>query len=122
MIIGYVSQGKGIVVHRSSCKSIKHTRPNEDNIELRWSENVDNNFSVSIIIEVENERGVLAQVSSVIAQNNHNIESVNYTDSHNTGHNTMLIVVSVKNTNHVKKLLDKIKKIKNVYKAERKRS
>ena len=34
----------------------------------------------------------------------------------------MLIVVSVKNTNHVKKLLDKIKKIKNVYKAERKRS
>jgi RelA/SpoT family (p)ppGpp synthetase len=122
MIIGYVSQGKGIVVHRSSCKSIKHTKPNEDNIELRWSENVDNNFSASIIIEVENERGVLAQVSSVIAQNNHNIESVNYTDSHDTGHNTMLIVVSVKNTNQVKKLIDKIKKIKNVYKAERKRS
>ena len=122
MIIGYVSQGKGIVVHRSSCKSIKHTKPNEDNIELRWSENVDNNFSASIIIEVENERGVLAQVSSVIAQNNHNIESVNYTDSHDAGHNTMLIVVSVKNTNQVKKLIDKIKKIKNVYKAERKRS
>jgi RelA/SpoT family (p)ppGpp synthetase len=122
MIIGYVSQGKGIVVHRSSCKSIKHTKPNEDNIELRWSENVDNNFSASIIIEVENERGVLAQVSSVIAQNNHNIESVNYTDSHDAGHNTMLIVVSVKNTNQVKKLIDKIKKIKNVYKAERKKS
>jgi len=122
MIIGYVSQGKGIVVHRSSCKSIKHTKPNEDNIELRWSENVDNNFSASIIIEVENERGVLAQVSSVIAQNNHNIESVNYADSHDAGHNTMLIVVSVKNTNQVKKLIDKIKKIKNVYKAERKRS
>jgi RelA/SpoT family (p)ppGpp synthetase len=122
MIIGYVSQGKGIVVHRSSCKSIKHTKPNEDNIELRWSENVDNNFSASIIIEVENERGVLAQVSSVIAQNNHNIESVNYTDSHDAGHNSMLIVVSVKNTNQVKKLIDKIKKIKNVYKAERKRS
>ena len=122
MIIGYVSQGKGIVVHRSSCKSIKHTKPNEDNIELRWSENVDNNFSASIIIEVENERGVLAQVSSVIAQNNHNIESVNYTDSHDAGHNTMLIIVSVKNTNQVKKLIDRIKKIKNVYKAERKRS
>ena len=122
MIIGYVSQGKGIVVHRSSCKSIKHTKPNDDNIELRWSENVDNNFSASILIEVENERGVLAQVSSVIAQNNHNIESVNYTDSHDIGHNTMLIVVSVKNTNQVKKLIDKIKKIKNVYKAERKKS
>jgi (p)ppGpp synthase/HD superfamily hydrolase len=34
----------------------------------------------------------------------------------------MLIVVSVKNTNQVKKLIDRIKKIKNVYKAERKRS
>lgn len=122
MIVGYTSQGKGIVVHRSNCKSIKHMKSGEENIELRWSENVDNNFSASIMIEVENERGVLAQVSSIIAQSNHNIESVNYTDSHDAGHNMMVFVISVKNINQVKKLLDKLKKIKNIYRAERKRS
>tara|TARA_B100001113_G_scaffold74343_1_gene57845 strand:+ start:3938 stop:6064 length:2127 start_codon:yes stop_codon:yes gene_type:complete len=122
LIVGHTSQGKGIVVHRSSCKSISRTKLDSESIELRWSKNVDNKFNASIMIEVENQRGVLAQVSSVIAQSEHNIESVNYTDSHETGHNMMVFVVSVKNTNQIKKLLDKLSKIKNVFRAERKRS
>ena len=122
MIVGYPSQGKGIVVHRSNCKSIRHTKPNDETIDLQWSESVDNNFSTSIMIEVENQRGVLAEISAAIAQSNHNIESVNYVDSRITGHNTMVFVISVKSTNQLKKLLDKLKKIKNVFKAERKKS
>ena len=122
LIVGHTSQGKGIVVHRSSCKSINRTKLDSESIELRWSENVDNNFNASIMIEVENQRGVLARVSSVIAQSEHNIESVNYTDSHETGHNRMVFVVSVKNIIQLRKLLDKLKKIKNVFRAERKRS
>ena len=121
-IVGHITQGKGIVVHRSSCKSIRHIKRDKDNIELRWSENVDNFFSASIIVEVENVRGVLAQVSSVIAQSNHNIESVNYTDTHEAGHNMMVFVISVKNLNHINKLIDKLSKIKNVYRVDRKRS
>ena len=122
LIVGHTSQGKGIVVHRSSCKSINRTKLDSENIELRWSKNVDNDFNASIMIEVENQRGVLAQVSSVIAQSEHNIESVNYTDSHETGHNMMVFIISVKNIIQIRKLLDKLKKIKNVYRAERKRS
>lgn len=122
LIVGYASQGKGIVVHRKDCKSIKHTKGGDKNIELRWSGNVDNNFSVSIMIEVENVRGVLAEVSSIIAQSNHNIESVNYTDSRDTGHNRMLFVISAKNVNQLDKLLNKLGKLKNVFRAERKRS
>ena len=45
------------------------------------------------MVEVENVRGVLAQVSSIIAQSNHNIESVNYTDTHEAGHNMMVFVI-----------------------------
>ena len=121
-IVGHITQGKGIVVHRSSCKSIRHIKRDKDNIELRWSENVDNYFSASIMVEVENVRGVLAQVSSIIAQSNHNIESVNYTDTHDAGHNMMVFVISVKNLNQVKKLIDRLNKIEHVYKADRKRS
>ena len=49
-IVGHITQGKGIVVHRSSCKSIRHIKRDKDNIELRWSENVDNFFSASITV------------------------------------------------------------------------
>ena len=61
----------------------------------------------------------LAQVSSIIAQNNHNIESVNYTDTHEAGHNMMVFVISG-NVNQINKLLVRLNKINNVYRAERK--
>ena len=70
------------------------TKDKKDYIDLRWSEDVDNYFNASIMVEVENVRGVLAQVSSIIAQSNHNIESVNYTDTHEAGHNMMVFVIS----------------------------
>ena len=121
-IVGHISQGKGIVVHRSSCKSIKQQKDKKDYIDLRWSEDVDNYFNASIMVEVENVRGVLAQVSSIIAQSNHNIESVNYTDTHEAGHNMMVFVISAENVNQINKLLVRLNKINNVYRAERKRS
>ena len=74
------------------------------------------------MVEVENVRGVLAQVSSIIAQSNHNIESVNYTDTHEAGHNMMVFVISAENVNQINKLLVRLNKINNVYRAERKRS
>ncbi len=61
-------------------------------------------------------------VYSVIAQSNHNIESVNYTDTHEAGHNMMVFIISVKSLNSLNKLIDKLNKIKNVYRVERKRS
>ena len=121
-IVGHISQGKGIVVHRSSCKSIKQQKDKRDYIDLRWSGDVDNYFNASIMVEVENVRGVLAQVSSIIAQSNHNIESVNYTDTHEAGHNMMVFVISAENVNQINKLLVRLNKINNVYRAERKRS
>ena len=63
-IVGHISQGKGIVVHRSSCKSISGNKDKRDYIDLRWSGDVDNYFNASIMVEVENVRGVTC--SSII--------------------------------------------------------
>ena len=62
------------------------------------------------------------EVASVIAQSNHNIESVNYTGTHEAGHNMMVFIISVKSLNSLNKHIDKLNKIKNVYRVERKRS
>mgnify|MGYP003327201106 CR=1 FL=1 len=78
-IIGHISQEKGIVVHRQVCRSIKHMKKNtEEMLDMSWDENIEDSFNASIKIEVENVRGVLALISSQIAQNDCNIESVTY--------------------------------------------
>ena len=122
-IIGHISPGKGIVVHRQSCMGIKHTkRINEQNIDLMWSENIDDLFSSCIKVEVENKRGVLAEISSLIAKNECNIDSVTYDDTKETGHNIMIFVISITSLKALSKLMSQLKKNINVLNVIRKQS
>ena len=122
-ILGYISQEKGIVVHRQKCRSINHMKKQSDEtIDLSWDDNVDDMFSASIKVEVDNVRGVLAKISSQIAQNDSNIESVTYDDTKTTGHNIMVFVISINGVKELNKLIKKLKKNSNILNAERKRS
>ena len=122
-IIGYISQEKGIVVHRQSCRSINHMKKQSDEtLDLSWAENVDDMFSASIKVEVDNVRGVLAMISSQIAQNESNIESVTYDDTKETGHNIMVFVITISDLKELNKLIRKLKKNPNILNVERKKS
>ena len=94
-ILGHISQEKGVVVHRQKCRSLNHMKKSSDEtLDLSWADNVDDTFSASIKVEVENVRGVLAMISAQIAQNDSNIESVTYDDTKTTGHNICLLYTS----------------------------
>ena len=122
-ILGYISQEKGIVVHRQKCRSINHMKKQSDEtIDLSWDENVDDMFSASIKVEVDNVRGVLAMISSQIAQNDSNIESVTYDDTKETGHNIMVFVITINDVKGLNKLIRKLKKNPNILNVERKKS
>ena len=122
-IIGYISQEKGIVVHRQVCRSIKRTKKTQETtLDLLWDENIDDSFNACIKVEVENVRGVLALISSQIAQNDCNIESVTYDDTKETGHNIMVFIVSVMDIKILTKLVNKLKKNEHVLNVERKKS
>ena len=122
-ILGHISQEKGVVVHRQKCRSLNHMKKSSDEtLDLSWADNVDDTFSASIKVEVENVRGVLALISAQIAQNDSNIESVTYDDTKTTGHNIMVFVISINGVKELNKLIKKLKKNSNILNAERKRS
>ena len=122
-ILGHISQEKGVVVHRQKCRSLNHMKKSSDEtLDLSWADNVDDTFSASIKVEVENVRGVLAMISAQIAQNDSNIESVTYDDTKTTGHNIMVFVISINGLKELNKLIKKLKKNSNILNAERKRS
>lgn len=76
-ILGFVSAGRGIVVHRQSCKNVAEyrTRP-EKWIDIQWAQGIERDFPVDLRIEVSNQRGVLATVAATIADLDANIENV----------------------------------------------
>src|SRR5690606_29397284 len=61
-IVGLVNPGRGIVIHRQTCKNIRGFLKNpEAKLEVEWAPNVDTTLSTTIRVDVTNSRGVLAQ-------------------------------------------------------------
>ena len=64
----------------------------------------------------------MAQISSIIAKNECNIDSVTYDDTKETGHNIMIFVISIAGSKALSKLMSQLKKNVNVLNVVRKRS
>ena len=73
-IIGFVTRGRGITIHRTDCVNIMNIPDVEKNrlIEITWdgSEKSDQNYLVNITIYCKNRKGILVDVSRVFTENN----------------------------------------------------
>lgn len=76
-IVGHVSSGRGVVIHRVGCKltNSKHLR-GQDWVDLRWSRRIHGDFHVDIRIECRSQRGILAMVTTQLAEAGSSIDKV----------------------------------------------
>ena len=78
-IIGFLSTGKGIVVHRADCPNVPELRKSPERwVPIGWDREVTGDFRSAIRVEVENKPGVLARVAAAIAETEANIDNVEY--------------------------------------------
>ncbi len=68
-IVGYISLGKGIVVHNKRCKNVQQLMVNRDRIvEVEWAKGDENQIqSVRLLVTTENRTGMLAGITNAIA-------------------------------------------------------
>lgn len=78
-IMGFISAGKGILVHTQKCPKLAKQRQlhPENCLRLNWSGNPDQTFEVEIRVEMINAPGALASVTQQLADREINIESLN---------------------------------------------
>ncbi|MFZ0486063.1 MAG: ACT domain-containing protein, partial [Arenicellales bacterium] len=76
-IVGFFTSGKGVVIHTADCPNIAEMRKQPDRcLHVRWTEKVKGQFAVNLRVEVKNQRGVLADVATQIAEQESNINNV----------------------------------------------
>ncbi len=80
-IVGYITRGKGVSVHSATCPNVVNLLYDpERRIDVEWDKGVDASpYTVRLKISVEDRRGILADVSSRIADINTNIRDVEAT-------------------------------------------
>ena len=120
-IAGVMSAGRGMVIHRETCRNIAEFRDQPEKwVALEWSSELDREFSVSIRVQTQNQRGVLATLASKIASLDSNIENVSFEERDSTT-TTITFVLSVRDRGHLARLMRSIRNAPAVMKIWRSR-
>ncbi len=118
-IIGFLSAGRGIVIHRHSCKNVAEmSQTPEKYIFIQWADKVEGEFAVELKVDVLSKRGVLAMLANNLAENDANIQNV-HIDERDNRHNTITFVLSVRNRNHLAKAIKRLRSIEAVTRVVR---
>ncbi len=120
-IIGFVSAGRGIVIHRENCKNVADFRKMPEKwIDVEWAAEPRSDFQAEIRVDVANQRGVLATVAATISELDSNIENVDIEER--DGMNTsMTFVITVRDRIHLAQIMRRIRSLSMVIRINRRR-
>ncbi|MDY6955878.1 MAG: RelA/SpoT family protein [Pseudomonadota bacterium] len=104
-ILGFLSSGRGIVIHTQVCRNLNEYRKHPDKwIDVQWADHPDREFPVEIRMEATNQRGVLAQITAEMARLDANIEHVSVDEKY--GHTSSLVfTITVRDRLHLARIL-----------------
>ncbi len=110
-IMGYLSAGKGVVVHRSDCPNVVEYRKFPERcVPMAWDRNVQGDYRVALRIEVDNKPGSLAQVAAAVAESNSNIDAVEYTER-DMAMSVMEFSIEVRDRKHLADVIRRIRRL-----------
>ena len=121
-IVGYLSAGKGMVVHMESCRNIVDIRHNPEKcIQLNWAKDVTGEFNVELRVELEHQRGLIALLAGSVNAADGNIEKISM-DERDGRISVVQLVVSVHDRVHLARVIRKLRALKGVMRITRVRA
>lgn len=118
-IHGYVSTGRGIIIHQRSCKNTSHLRvQNEKWLDVTWSPDVERDFPVDIMVHVKNQRGVLATIASTVSEADSNIDNV-VVDERDGGYSDLRLTIEIMDRQHLARVIRRLRGLEMVERITR---
>ena len=114
-IIGYISKGYGINIHRISCPNVSELE--ERFIPVSWQDNVDKKYETDILVRAYPEKNILVDIVSKTVGNDVIIQNVNTYES--PEENLYKVTVLIPNVDKLKKFMVEVNKIPTVFDVER---
>ena len=118
-IIGFISRGHGVTVHRKNCPNLKQADP-ERLIETEWNDRTDNSFNVEIRVHGDKQTEILTIVAGVVGNLNLGIVSTNGRIDSKTGQSIVEFNLRINSKDDLETLIKKLRaepKISNVYRS-----
>jgi GTP pyrophosphokinase len=120
-IIGFITRGRGATIHRKDCQNILNVRDRERLVEVSWGSPA-RTFPVPVIIKAYDREGLTKDIATILSNNNVSITELRVDVDQNQGEAIFNLVLGVKNVSELRRTLDLLERINNVYEAKRVRS
>ena len=118
-VMGYLSSGRGIVIHRNNCGNLINFRKQPEKwISVGWEQEIGRDFSSQIQVDTINKPGVLAEVAATIADTNSNIEQVSVLGRHEDC-SMLSFLLQVRDRTHLAQIMRNVRKMPNVIRVAR---
>ena len=118
-IVGYISSGRGMIVHRETCNNMTEIRNDPKKyINLRWDPTVGGEFTVELRVELEHQRGIIATLANAITSAEANIEKIGTSDR-DAQFSIVNLILTVRNRIHLARVMKKVRMMKSVSKVGR---
>ncbi len=123
-IVGFITQGRGVSIHREDCSNLLALRDNEPEriVAVDWGDEGETTYPVDISIEAYDRSGLLRDVMMVMANENLNILSANTLTDKNSNIARLSLTVEISRLELLGKIMDKINQVPNVVDVHRQRS
>ncbi len=118
-IVGFVTRGRGISLHRRDCRSLAAllARQPEREIEAQWGTRAASVFPVDIAVQAHDRQGLLRDVSEVLSRERINVTAVNTLSRRHVA--TMFFTVEVEDLDQLRRTLAQIAEVAGVFSAAR---
>ena len=120
-IIGFITRGRGATIHRKDCTNILNARDKERLVEVSWGSPV-RTFPVPIVIKAYDREGLTKDIATVLSNNNISLSELRVDVDDNQGEAVFNLVLGVRNVSELRRTLDLLERINNIYEAKRVRS
>ena len=119
-VIGYITRGSGISVHRADCPNVLSNNPEEQRrlIDVTWDVATDAVYKANIVLLVTDKPGIMVDIMMAISENKININNISsHSDKNKTA--TVHLGLDINNIGQLETIMNRIKRIQGVYSVER---
>ena len=118
-VVGVLTTGKGIAVHVDRCRRLTKLRRHPEKVmPLRWSDELNGDFLLSIKVDVVNERGILAVMALAVSDADGNIEDMSI-EERDGQHYRVVFKIMVRDRAHLANVIRHLRQVPAVVKITR---
>ena len=118
-VIGMMSKGRGMVVHRQECPNIRQYLDNQERVlPVEWNNETTGTFATAIRLQTRNKPGVMATIAAELATQDSNIENIIFEDRDSMS-SQITFMVSVTDRQHLAQIIRRLRNIPEVIRINR---